>query len=157
MEIKRANLNGLVANGLPDGSRIIVNSNNETVFALNATAGAAWDACSDATTLDKVTESMRHSFDPNVTPELAEAAILELEQKKLVSVSGGVPKATRREVLAGLSAVALPLVVSLTVGEQRAHAQTARSTDPGDGDKDDKDKWGKPHVSVPKHERLGDD
>ena len=158
MEIKRVSSGGFVANGLPDGSRIIVNSNNETVFALNATAGAAWDACSDVTTLDKVTESMRRSFDPNVTEELAEAAILELEEKKLVTISGSQPKTTRREVLAGLSAVALPLVVSLTVGEQRAHAQTAKSHAGGSGGDDDDHRFGdRPSASVPKHERLGED
>jgi len=140
------NSSELVVNSLPDGSRVIVNSNNETVFAMNATAGAAWDACSDPATLAKVTERMQRSFDPNVTEELAEAAVLQLQGKKLVKVTGDAPKATRRAVLAGLSAVALPLVVSLTVGEQKAHAMNARSNDSFDK---------RPHASVPKHQRLG--
>src|SRR6516165_9724406 len=127
MQIERVNPSDLVVKSLPDGSRIIVNSNNETVFAMNATAGAAWDACADSATLANVTERMQHSFDPNVTEELAEAAVVQLQEKKLVKISGELPKATRREVLAGLSAVALPLVVSLTVGEQKAHALDARS------------------------------
>jgi Coenzyme PQQ synthesis protein D (PqqD) len=146
MQIERVNLSDLVVKGLPDGSRVIVNSNNETVFALNATAGAAWDACIGSTTLAEVTQTMRRTFDPNVTEQLAEAAIQQLQEKKLVTVAGSQPKATRREVLAGLSAVALPLVVSLTVGEQQAHAKDARSND----------SFGrKPRASVPKHNRLG--
>jgi Coenzyme PQQ synthesis protein D (PqqD) len=145
MHIQRVNLDDLAVSGLPDGSRIIVNSKNETVFALNATAGAAWDACNEPTTLAMVTEAMRQSFDPNVTEELAEAAVMQLHEKSLVVVKGDQPKATRREVLAGLSAVALPLVVSLTVGEQRAHALNARSNN----------SFGKgPRPSVPKHESL---
>src|ERR1039457_1818406 len=99
MHVERLNSTGLVVNGLPDGSRVIVNSNNETVFALNATAGAAWDACSAPTTLAKVTEEMRRSFDSSVTEEFAEEAILQLQEKNLVSISGKYPKTTRREVL----------------------------------------------------------
>src|SRR5260370_36798055 len=71
MHVERVNTSDLVVNGLPDGSRVIVNSNNETVFALNATAGAAWDACRTPTTLSMVTEEMRRSFDPGVTVDLA--------------------------------------------------------------------------------------
>ena len=129
MQVERVNTKDLVVNSMPDGSRVIRNSNNETVFALNATAAAAWDACSSATTIAGVAEEMRRSFDPNVTDELAESCILQFQKKKLVKVSGGAPKATRRAVLAGLGAVALPLVVSLTVGEQKAHAQHADSVD----------------------------
>ena len=154
MQIERSNVSDLLVNRLPDGSRIIVNSQNETVFALNATAGAAWDACSEPTTLAQMTERMQHSFDPNVTQELAEAAVQQLEGKKLVTVAPNLPKATRREVLAGLSAVALPLVVSLTAAEQKAYARDARSaTSFGDERTHDE----KPHTSVPHHHKLRDD
>jgi hypothetical protein len=129
VQVERVNARNLAVNSMPDGSRIIQNSERETVFALNATAAAAWDACSSATTIPAVAEEMRRSFDPSVTDELAEASILELEDKKLVTISGSGFKATRREILVGLSAVALPLVVSLTIGEQKVHAQRAKSTD----------------------------
>jgi Coenzyme PQQ synthesis protein D (PqqD) len=126
MQIERTNSNDLVVNGLPDGSKVIVDSKSEKVFALNATAGAAWDACSDPTTLSKVVETMRRSLTPEITDELAEQAISQLEEQKLVTTSG-FPKTTRRQALAALGAVALPLVVSMTLAEQRAFAQTARS------------------------------
>jgi hypothetical protein len=129
MQFERVNSKDLVVNSMPDGSRVIRNSNNETVFALNATAAAAWDACSSANSIAGVAEEMRRSFDPNVTDELAEACIVQFQEKNLVSISGSAPKHTRRAVLAGLSAVALPLVVSLTVGEQKAHALAAESVD----------------------------
>lgn len=129
MQVERVNAKDLVVNSMPDGSRVVRNSNNETVFAMNATAAAAWDACSSAITVAGVADEMRRSFDPNVTDELAEACILEFQEKNLVKISGASPKATRREVLAGLGAVALPLVVSLTIGEQKAHAQHASSAD----------------------------
>jgi hypothetical protein len=59
MQVERTNPAILVENKLPDGSRVIVDSANETVFALNATSGAAWDACSMPTTLSRVAEDMR--------------------------------------------------------------------------------------------------
>ena len=126
MQVERINSDALVVNKLPDGSTVIVDSNNETVFALNATAGAAWDACSDPTTLAKVTEGMQRSFDPGVNEGLAEEAILQLHEKKLVK-TWGLPSATRREFIGTLSAIALPLVVSLSITDQRAHALTASS------------------------------
>jgi hypothetical protein len=144
MLVERVSSSNLAVNAMPDGSRIIRNSENETVFALNATAAAAWDACSSAKTVAAVAEEMRRSFDPTVTDELAEASVLELQDKKLVSVSGSGFKATRRDVLAGLSAVALPLVVSLTIGQQKVHAQQAGSMD---------DHWRSPRANVPKDDR----
>ena len=59
MQVERANPNTFIENQLPDGSRVIVDPTNERVFALNAAAGAAWDACSAPTTLSEVTESMQ--------------------------------------------------------------------------------------------------
>jgi|SRR5579863_6059105 len=142
MQVERVNSNDLVVNSMPDGSRVLRNTKDETVFALNATAAAAWDACSNATTIAGVAEEMRRSFDPKVTDELAEACLLQFQKKNLVKISGGSFKATRRDVLAGLSAVALPLVVSLTIGEQKAHAQSAESAD-----------YRSPRANVPKEHK----
>jgi hypothetical protein len=129
MKVERINSSELSVSQMPDGSRIVRNTEDATVLALNATAAAAWDACSSASTVAEVAEEMRRSFNANVTEELAEASLLELQNKKLVSITGSGFKATRREVLAGLGAVALPLVVSLTIGEQKAHAENANSGD----------------------------
>ena len=144
MQIERTNSNDLVVNGLPDGSKVIVDSKSERVFALNATAGAAWDACSDPTTLSNVADKMRRSLTPEISDELAEQAILRLEEQKLVTTSG-FPKTTRRQALATLGAVALPLVVSMTLADQRAFAQRARS---GGGDDPGGDWNHRPHAHV---------
>jgi hypothetical protein len=125
MQIERTNKN-LLVNGLPDGSKVIVDSANEKVFALNATAGAAWDACSSQTTLSDVAADMRRN-NPSITEEVVEQAILQLKEKELVKTSGLFKNASRRQVLAGLTAVALPLVVSMTMTEQRAFASVANS------------------------------
>lgn len=127
MQVERTNSNELSVNKLPDGSSVIVDHQNETVFALNTTAGAAWDACSSPTTLSKVTEDMQRSFDARITQELALEAILQLQEQKLVITSGSSSTSSRRSLLATLSGVALPLVVSLTIAEQRAHAFFAGS------------------------------
>jgi len=130
MQVERTNSNDLLVDKLPDGSKVIVDPKNETVFALNATAGAAWDACSGPTTISKVAEDMQRSFDPRITEELALESILQLQEQKLVTTSGSSSKVTRREFVAKLSAsaaIALPLVVSLTMAEQRAYAESAGS------------------------------
>ena len=127
MQIERTNSDALVINKLPDGSTVIVDAKNEAVFALNPTAGAAWDACSAPTTLTGVTESMQRSFDPGISEELAEQAVLQLHDKKLVQTSGVPSQASRRQFITTMSAIALPLVASLSIAEQRAHAQTASS------------------------------
>jgi hypothetical protein len=148
MHIERANAENVVVDPMPDGSRIIRNSDQQRVYALNPTAAAAWDACASASTIAGVAEEMRRTFDSTVTDELAETSVLELQDKKLVTISGSGFKATRRQVLAGLGAVALPLVVSLTVGEQRAHAQNANS-----GEHDNR-QFGRSRAKVPKgHKR----
>ena len=124
MHVERTNFDALAVNSLPDGSRVIFDHANEMVVALNATAGAAWDACSEPTTLSSVTEKMRCSLDPGVTEEIAQDAILQLQEKNLVKTSG---QASRRKFIASLGAIALPLVVSLPIAEQKAYAQKARS------------------------------
>jgi hypothetical protein len=126
MHIERTG-SDLVVSPLPDGSKLIVDAVNERVVALNATAGAAWDACSEPTTLARVTESMRCSLDAGTTEDLAEEAILQLQDEKLVKTSGASSQATRRKFIATLGAAAVPLVVSLTMANQRAHAVYASS------------------------------
>jgi len=126
MQVERTSSNDLLVDKLPDGSKVIVDRENEMVFSLNATAGAAWDACNGPTTLSKVAEDMQRSLDPRVTEELALEAILQLQEKKLVTTSGLSSGGTRRAILAALSGIALPLVVSLTMAEQaRATATTS--------------------------------
>jgi Coenzyme PQQ synthesis protein D (PqqD) len=127
MQVERVSTEGLVINQLPDGSRVIVDEKNEQVFALNTTAGAAWDACSHPTTLAGVTESMQRSFDPAVDEGLAEEAILRLQEKNLVKTSGLSSRASRREFVAAVGSIALPLVAALSIGEQRAYALFAGS------------------------------
>jgi len=127
MLVERTNSDAMVINSLPDGSRIITDSQNERVFAMNATAGAAWDACRVPTTLSNVTGEMQRSLSLEVNEELAEDAILQLEQQKLVRTSGSSTVGTRRKFIATLGAIAVPLVVSLSVTEQRAYASQSRS------------------------------
>jgi hypothetical protein len=127
MQIERTNSDALVVNKLPDGSTVIVDAEHEAVFALNSTAGAAWDACSSPTTLARVTESMQRSFDPEISEEFAEEAILQLHDKKLVKASETLSQSSRRRFITTMSAIALPLVVSLSIGEQRAYAKKASS------------------------------
>jgi len=73
---------------------------------------------------------MQRSLDPGITEDLAEEAILRLQEQKLVKTSGSPSLGTRRKFIATLGTIALPLVVSLSITEQRAYAKDARSNDP---------------------------
>jgi len=150
LNIERIHSNSLTESSLPDGSKVIVDHACERVFALNSTAGAAWEACSKPTTLSGITESMKSTIGPGVTEELAEQAVLELQQQNLVSGPQSLPQPGRRKFLMGLGVVALPVVVSLTMGAQRAHALDARSGDPQNkwkdtGFGDPHDRWKRKH------------
>jgi hypothetical protein len=131
MQVARSNSDELSVQQLPDGSRVIVDPRSEKVFALNTTAGAAWDACGSPTTLAKVTAAMQRSLDARTTEELALEAILQLQEQNLVKTSlvatSGASPTTRRAVLVALGGIALPVVVSMTLSEQRAYAGAAGS------------------------------
>ena len=127
MQVERRQSDDVVVNLLPDGSRILLDKKNETVFALNATAGAAWDACSSATTVAELAEKMGQSLDATVSEDLAAAAIAELQDKNLVNASGAPLDGSRRKFIAQVGMAAVPLVVALTMTEQRAYADHAKS------------------------------
>lgn len=131
MQVNSRDLHALDIKPLPDGSRIIMDRENDSVVALNATAGAALDACRTSTTLPQITEQMRRSLSPEVTEDLAEQAILQLAEKNLVIASRSTAQPTRRQMLGSMSAaIALPLVVSLSLADQKAYAFKAKSTPP---------------------------
>ena len=135
MHVERINSDALVVNQLPDGSCVIRDTTTDKLFALDPITGAAWSACDHPTTLANITQTMQRSFDPATTDEIAEEAILQLKDHNLVNTSAAPSLSSRRTFLAALGATAVPLVVSLTVQDQRAYAEKAKS---GKEKKDDK-------------------
>lgn len=134
MQIARKNIDALIENKLPDGSRLLVDSRNERVVALNGIAGAAWDACGAPTTLADAAESMRRSLGPQVSDELVQDAIAQLQEKDLITSSTPFNLApSRRAFIARLGAAAVPLVVAMTMREQHAYAGTTGSSMMGQG------------------------
>lgn len=128
MQVERINTESLTENCLPDGSRILVDAGSEKVFALNATAGAAWEACSSSTTLAQMTAEMQRTVNPDVSEDLAADAIRQLEEQNLVRTSGSQATSSRRTFLGKMGAIAaLPVVASLTMTEQRAYARKSGS------------------------------
>jgi hypothetical protein len=128
MQVERVNSESMTDNRLPDGSRILVDAGSEKVFALNATAGAAWDACSAPATLAEMTAEMQRTVNPSVSEELAAEAIRQLEEQKLVRTSGAPALPSRRAFMGTMTAVAtLPVVAALTMTEQRAYARNSAS------------------------------
>jgi Coenzyme PQQ synthesis protein D (PqqD) len=155
MQITRRNTDAVIENKLPDGSRLLVDSRNERVIALNAMAGAAWDACGAPTTVAGVAESMRRSLGPDVSDEIVEDAIAQLQDKDLITSAASLSTASRRAFMARLGAAAVPLVVAMTMREQRAYAGTTGSGTMGKGPGSDGpgDNW--PGGSGPGHNSPG--
>ena len=127
MGIERIRSENLIVQQLPDGSRLLSDHNKQTITALNATAGAAWDACGSASTVAEVTEKMQRSLDAAVSEELAALAISELEAKNLVKASGAPLADSRRKFIWQAGMAAVPLVIAMTESEQRAYADRAKS------------------------------
>ena len=140
MRIERVPSENLVVQKLPDGSRLLSDHDKQTIMALNATAGAAWDACGDASTVAEVTEKMQRSLDATVSEELAVLAISELQAKSLVKASGVPLSDSRRKFIWQAGMAAVPLVIAMTESEQRAYAERANSGKKDNGKDNKKDK-----------------
>jgi hypothetical protein len=126
MQVERVNNVALSESKLPDGSRVVVDASSETVVAMNATAGAAWDACSQPTTLEGIAAEMHRS---GIDPSTAEDAIFQLREKNLV-VTSEPPQPSRRSFIAAMAAV--PVVAAMSMAEQKAFAERAGSLERDD-------------------------
>ena len=121
MKIERVPSDALAEAKLADGSIAIFNAETKTVFSLNATAGAAWEACSQAATLSEIMESMRTSLGHAVTEDLALDALKELRKQGLLKTEVLPRQATRRSLVRTAAMVA-PVVLALSAAEQHAAA-----------------------------------
>jgi hypothetical protein len=135
MKVERTSSSAkLIVEKLPDGSTAIFDPASQTVYSLNATAGAAWEACHhmyhDTTTLEEVVDAMQASFDPAVTDEIALEALLQLQHRGLLRISETPLQPSRRSMVATAASVLAPVVLALTGAEQRVFAQKAGSTPP---------------------------
>jgi len=126
MKIERVPSDALAEAKLADGSIAIFNAETKTVFSLNATAGAAWEACSQAATLSEIMESMRTSLGHAVTEDLALDALKELQKQGLLKTEVLPRQATRRSLVRTAAMVA-PVVLALSAAEQHAAAQISYS------------------------------
>ena len=127
MQLKRICSADLAIEKLPDGSTAVFDAGSKTVYSLNATAAAAWEACGGSTTLAQVAEKMQRSFNPATTEGVALEALFQLQEKGLVEMDLPLPGPTRRSVVATAGGVVAPVVLALTSAEQRAFAGSAIS------------------------------
>ena len=125
MLVERAESSFLQETKLPDGSRVVVDTRNDAVIAMNASAGLAWEACNQPTTLSAIAADVEKA---GMTPEAAEDAVFQLREKKLVTTSE-IPQPSRRTFIAGMAAV--PVVAAMSLAEQKVFAERAGSLEPG--------------------------
>jgi hypothetical protein len=130
LRVEQADPGTLLIERLPDGSTAIFDRRTRTMHSLNASAAAAFEACRDHHTVDALAQAMGERLHAEVTPGVALAAIGELEKAGLAVCSGQEAaggRATRRGLLSTAAAVALPAILTLTAGEQKAFARDAGS------------------------------
>jgi len=120
---------------LADGSIAVLDKQSKSVFFLNATAAAAWEACRDQADAASVARNMQAALKTTVSVDTARAALAELEEKHLVescdlASSDVAALASRRTIVKTMGATAaalVPVVLAMTAGEQKAYAFQARS------------------------------
>lgn len=149
MHVERADSSSLVETKLPDGSRVVVDTRNDAVIAMNASAGAAWEACSQPTTLSAIAADLEKA---GMNAEAAEDAVFQLRDKKLVTTSEP-PKPSRRRFMAGM-AVTVPIVAAMSLAEQKAFAERCGSLDTGKDNDGKHDHYHPAPPHPPEHFKL---
>ena len=98
MQIERTNSDALMVNKLPDGSSVIVDSQERDGLRTERDGWRSLGRVQHPTTLAGVTESMQTIVRSRNKRRVAEEAILQLQDKKLVRTSG-VSSQARRQFL----------------------------------------------------------
>jgi hypothetical protein len=117
-----------VSENFSDGSVVLLENTTKTIHSLDATAAAALASCGDPAGLSDVVLAMQSSLKRPVTESEALAALEQLQHAGLVTCrnadDGGVR--SRRDLLRAMGTAAgasAPMVLSLTVAEQKVYAQ----------------------------------
>jgi len=135
----QTNLASLAVEQLPDGSTAIFDERSKSVHSLNPSATVVWRACASGATLAQIMTALAAHFGAPVDAEVANHAIAQLRQSKLIEpntpaavpVAGAVMEMGRRSILkrvGSLGAIAVPVVLTLTAAEQRGYAAFTSST-----------------------------
>jgi len=125
---------------LPDGSMAILDEHSRDIHSLNPSAAAVWEACGNGATLAQITSAVEQKFSRPVVDQVVTYALAQLRRAKLIEASDAVSATLgdsgRRSMLKRLataSAIAVPVVLTLTATEQRVFAQQAGSGNQGEG------------------------
>jgi len=135
----QTDLTCLAVEQLPDGSTAIFDERSKSVHSLNPSATVVWRACASGATLPQIMAALADRFSGPVDAEIANHAIAQLQQSKLIEsktpeivpVAGAVMEMGRRSILkrvGSLGAIAVPVVLTLTAAEQRGYAINTSST-----------------------------
>jgi len=123
----------IVAEKLADGSTAIFDQRSQSVHSLNPSATVVWEVCAGGATLTQILASLEDRFGAPVDVTMAEHAIAQLRQAGLIEcdepIAGAIIEQSRRSLMKTVGALgaALPVVLTLTATEQRAHARIASS------------------------------
>jgi hypothetical protein len=120
----------LTVERLPDGSTAVLDQRSKDVHSLNSSATIAWEACEKGATLAQVRTALENYAGAPVDEEVALSALSQLRKVSLIQPDAPVPvrmmNQARRSTLLRLG-LAVPVVVTLALSEQRAYAFYASS------------------------------
>ncbi len=121
----------LTVENLPDGSTAILDQRSKNVHSLNSSASVVWNACKEGATLAQVRKALEAKVGAPVDETLAQSAIAQLHGANLIQSDAPVPAdliaAARRNTLIRAAMVAVPVVLTLALSQQKAMAFQARS------------------------------
>jgi len=127
----------LTVEKLPDGSTAVLDQRSKDVHSLNPSATIIWEACKQGATLTQVRKALEAQTGTPVDEEIALSALSQLSKVNLILSDAPVPDAmlaaARRTTLLRLGMVAVPVVLTLALSQQKAMAFQARSANKNNG------------------------
>ena len=121
----------LTIENLPDGSTAILDQRSKNMHSLNSSASVVWNACKEGATLAEIRKALEAKVGAPVDETLAQSAVAQLHGANLIQADAPVPAdlsaAARRNTLIRAAMVAVPVVLTLALSQQKALAFQARS------------------------------
>jgi hypothetical protein len=127
---------GLVIQQLADET-LVYDLNADEAHCLNETAAFVWTNCKGDKSIDEIARSVQMHYGQPVDADFVLLAVKQLDDKKLLTVSGleGVAMPSRREAIKKIglaSAIAIPIVASLVAPSSALASTSCACVNPAD-------------------------
>ncbi len=123
----KARVDRLIVKELPDET-LVYDLDSDLAYCLNASAHAVWKRCDGVRSVGEISQSISGEIGAPVDESVVWLALDQLEKHKLLAdapkAEASFPRIARRHVMRtlGVSALALPMIVSIVVPTAQAQA-----------------------------------